>query len=79
MKATHEQTSAYYEIIVEIVKGCAFKSFLEAGIGAGLLAGKLKNRCTLLTQISGVEIRPGATGVLRRAGSGLLTCRRQAA
>lgn len=59
MKATHEQTSAYYEIIVEIVRGCAFESFLEVGIGAGLLAGKLKDRCPLLTQITGVDILGG--------------------
>jgi len=60
MKATHEQTSNYYEVIVEIVKGCAFESFLEVGIGCGVLAGKLTERCPLLTQITGVDILDGS-------------------
>tara|TARA_R110002020_G_scaffold302595_2_gene517994 strand:- start:22002 stop:22547 length:546 start_codon:yes stop_codon:yes gene_type:complete len=59
VKATHEQVSAYYEVIVETVKGCAFESFLEVGIGCGVLAGKLKDRCPLLTQITGVDILGG--------------------
>jgi hypothetical protein len=59
MKATHEQTSAYYEVITEIVKGCAFESFLEVGIGCGVLAGKLNERCPLLKQITGVDILGG--------------------
>ena len=59
MKATHDQTSAYYEVITEIVKGCAFESLLEVGIGAGLLAGKLKDRCPLLKQITGMDIKDG--------------------
>ena len=59
MKATHEPTAAYYAIIVELVRGGAFESVLEDGIGAGLLAGKLKDRCPLLTQITGVDILGG--------------------
>ena len=59
MKATHEQVSAYYEVITEIVKGCAFESFLEVGIGSGVLACKLTERCPLLTRITGVDILGG--------------------
>jgi SAM-dependent methyltransferase len=59
VKATHDQTSAYYEIITEIVKGCAFESFLEVGIGSGVLACKLTERCPLLKQITGVDILDG--------------------
>ena len=60
MKATHEQVSVYYEIITEIVKGCAFESFLEIGIGCGVLAGKLAERCPLLKQVTGVDILDGS-------------------
>lgn len=59
MKATHEQVSAYYEVIVEIVKGCAFESFLEIGIGCGVLTGKLSQQCPMLKQITGVDIHDG--------------------
>ena len=59
MKATHEQVSAYYEVITEIVKGSAFESFLEVGIGSGVLACKLTARCPLLQQVTGVDIMDG--------------------
>ena len=56
MKATADQWTAYYQVIVEIVRGCAFESFLELGIGEGYLAGYLKSHCPSLTQITGVDI-----------------------
>ena len=59
MKATHDQVSVYYEVIVEIVRGCAFESFLEVGIGCGVLATKLSQRCPLLTEITGMDIKDG--------------------
>ena len=59
MKATHDQVSVYYEVIVEIVRGCAFESFLEVGIGCGVLAAKLSERCPLLTRITGMDIKDG--------------------
>ena len=60
MKATHDQVSVYYEVITEIVRGCAFESFLEIGIGCGVLAAKLKDRCPLLKQVTGVDILDGS-------------------
>ena len=74
MKATHEQVSAYYEVIVEIVKGCAFESFLEIGIGCGVLTGKLSQQCPMLKQITGGDLHagdpppPGVEGI-REVGS----------
>ena len=38
VKATIDQWAAYYRVIVEIVKGCGFESFLELGIQDGHLA-----------------------------------------
>ena len=59
VKATHDQVSVYYEVIVEIVRGCAFESFLEVGIGCGVLTTKLSQRCPLLTEITGMDIKDG--------------------
>jgi len=56
MKATLDQWDSYYRVLVEIVRGCAFESFLELGIGEGYLAGMLKEGCPVLTQITGVDI-----------------------
>ena len=60
MKATHNQIAAYYEVMVEIVKGCEFESFLEIGIGGGELTAKMATRCPLLQQITGVDILDGS-------------------
>lgn len=59
MKATHEQQSVYYEIITQIVRGCAFESFLELGIGCGVLSGMLRQHCPQLKQITGVDVSDG--------------------
>ena len=59
MKATHDQQAAYYRVIVEIVRGCEFESFLELGIGGGQLAGILREGCPALTQITGVDVHDG--------------------
>ena len=56
VKATIDQWAAYYRVIVEIVKGCGFESFLELGIQEGHLARYLQEECPALTQITGVDI-----------------------
>ena len=60
MIATHEQQAEYYNVITAIVRGCAFRSFLELGIGPGLLGGLLRTTCPNLERIHGVDIQNGA-------------------
>jgi 23S rRNA U2552 (ribose-2'-O)-methylase RlmE/FtsJ len=59
MKATHDQGSDYYQVIMQIVRACAFESFLELGIGCGLLSGMLRENCPQLEMITGVDISDG--------------------
>jgi hypothetical protein len=59
MKATIENYWDYHRVIMDIVHGCAFESFLELGIGTGMLAGSLRQHCTNLKTITGVDILVG--------------------
>jgi len=59
MKATHEDQTEYYAIIAAIVRGCRFTSFLELGIGPGVLCPRLRKECPNLTRILGVDIQDG--------------------
>jgi len=59
MKAEHTEQSEYYGIISAIVRGCAFTSFLELGIGPGVLCPRLRRDCPKLDRILGVDIQNG--------------------
>lgn len=59
MKATHEDQAEYYAIISAIVRGCGFTSFLELGIGPGVLCPILQINCPKLDRILAVDIQDG--------------------
>lgn len=59
MKATDKEQTDYYSIISAIVRGCGFTSFLELGIGPGVLCPRLRQDCPKLARVIGVDIQNG--------------------